>query len=63
MRLPGRPEGSWEGRHELCDEEMGWERENRNCLLLDMNQRLCLVKIVMEIWGYSCLVEDLLVSE
>jgi len=59
MRLPGRPERGWE----LCDKEMGWERENWIYMDLDTNQRLCLVKIVMKKWGNSCLAEDLLVSE
>jgi hypothetical protein len=63
MRLPGRSKRSWEGRYELCDKEIGWERENRIYLALDMNQRLSLVKIVMKMWGNSCLAEDLLVSE
>jgi len=61
MRLPGRPKRSWEGSYELCDKEIGLEHENWIYLALDMNQRLCLVKIVMKKWGNSYLAEDLLV--
>jgi hypothetical protein len=63
MRIPGRLKRSWERGYEVCDKEIVWEHENRVYLALDMNQRLCPVKIVMKMWGHSCLDEDLLVSE